>query len=69
MSYMPYRERPPEVQPKWRRILAEQGRTMTWLSTETGKSYPLISAYSIGRKVPPPEWLDKVSELLGVDVR
>lgn len=42
---------------------------MTWLSTETGKSYPLISQYSIGRKIPPPEWLDKVSELLGVDVR
>jgi hypothetical protein len=59
----------PEVRREWRTILKEQGRTMTWLAQQTGKSYPQIANWATGRAKAPEEWLDKVGELLGEPVR
>lgn len=58
-----------EVQPKWKEVLRRQGRTLTWLARETGITYPVATHYAIGRTKPSEEWLEKVSELLGEDVR
>ena len=69
MTHMETIARTPEVRPHWRDVLKEQGRTMTWLSRQTGKSYPMVQAYAEGRSPAPLAWLEKVSELLGVQVR
>lgn len=58
-----------EVQLDWRAILREQGRTMTWLAQETGKTYPQVVSYSNGTAKTPPAWLDEVYRLLGEDPR
>jgi lambda repressor-like predicted transcriptional regulator len=68
MQHMDTVDRTPEVHPHWLAVLKEQGRTMTWLSMRTQKSYPMVKAYADGRSRPPKEWLDKVAELLGVPV-
>lgn len=59
----------PEVRAKWFQVLQAQGRKLTWLAKETNVSYPVATHYAQGRTEPPPEWLEKVSQLLGVDVR
>lgn len=59
----------PEVRRHWRQMLREQGRTLTWLAQETGKSYPVIQTYANGRTPPPLEWLERVYELLGEPTR
>lgn len=51
----------------WVAILREQGRTMTWLSQETGKTYPQVRAYATGITKPPSEWLERVHQLLGIE--
>jgi hypothetical protein len=58
-----------EVRRKWKEVLREQGRTLTWLSIATRTGYPLVANYSVGRREPKQEWLDKVSEVLGEKVR
>ena len=55
--------------PHWKAVLREQGRAMTWLARNTDRSPFTVHAYSSGAKVPPQTWLDRVSELLGVQVR
>ena len=42
---------------------------MTWLAQQTGKSYPQVVNWSLGRAAAPREWLEKVGELLGEPVR
>lgn len=69
MAHMESIQAAPKVQPKFREILYRQGRTLTWLGQATGVSYPVVTAYAQGRSKPPEAWLDKVSELLGEDVR
>lgn len=59
----------PELRREWRTILKEQGRTMTWLAQATGKSYPQVVNWALGRATAPREWLERVSELLGEPVR
>ena len=59
----------PEVRARWFHVLRAQGRKLTWLAKETNVSYPVATHYAQRRTEPPPEWLDKVSELLGEDVR
>lgn len=59
----------PDLQPKWKRVLKDQGRSLSWLSMKTGVGYPTVAQWSIGARTPPAWWLDKVSELLGEDVR
>lgn len=54
-----------EVGRDWVRILREQGRSMAWLATQTGTTYPKVVAYRKGITPAPPEWLDRVYELLG----
>jgi len=69
MAYMDTVVETTEVRRKWKEVLREQGRTLTWLSIATRTSYPLVANYSVGRREPKQEWLDKVSELLGEKVR
>jgi hypothetical protein len=59
----------PEVPPTWATILRRQGRTMTWLAQQTGKTYPQVRNYYHGNAKAPDEWLDRVEELLGETVR
>jgi len=54
----------PEVRREWRTILREQGRTLTWLAQETGKTYPQVTSYAQGTAKVPEEWLERVYELL-----
>ena len=61
--------RTPDVLLSWREVLKEQGLTMTWLASRSGKSPSTVQAYAYGKLTPPAEWLDKVSDLLGVRVR
>lgn len=58
-----------EVRPMWATILRKQGRTMTWLARETGKTYPQVRNYYHGNAKAPDEWLDQVEALLGEPVR
>jgi len=58
-----------EVLPSWRDVLKDQGRTMTWLASRSGKSHATVQAYAYGKLKAPEAWLAKVSELLGVAVR
>jgi predicted transcriptional regulator len=54
------------TEPKaWRTVLDEQGRQLRWLADQTGKSRRTVYAYSRGDLIPPDEWLEAVSELLG----
>lgn len=55
----------PEVDSDWRSKMREQGRTLTWLARETGKTYPQVTAYAQGKAKVPDEWLARVHELLG----
>ena len=59
----------PEVRRDWRTILREQGRNMVWLAEQTGKTYPQVTSYALGRVKVPDEWLKRVEELLGEPVR
>jgi hypothetical protein len=58
----------PEVQQDWRIELRRQGRTLTWLARETGRTYPQISAYAQGRAKIPEDFIVRVRELLGENV-
>ena len=69
MAHMDTVDERHEVRPRWKEILYRQGRTLTWLAKETDRSYPVVAQWSIGARKPPDSWLDKVSELLGEDVR
>lgn len=58
-----------EVRPLWREVMREQGRKLPWLARKTGKSESTIDAYAYGKIKPSDEWLERVSDLLGVRVR
>jgi hypothetical protein len=52
----------------WRTVLFDQGRTLGWLADQTGKARRTVYAYSRGGLIPPTEWLQDVSALLGQPV-
>lgn len=62
-------DRTPEPGRDWRQILREQGRTLTWLAQETGKTYPQVTSYAQGTAKVPADWLERVHQLLGVSSR
>lgn len=62
-------EATPEVRREWRAVLKEQGRNLAWLAQETGKTYPQVTSYALGRVKVPQDWLDQVEQILGVPVR
>ena len=69
---MPHMETPtetPEDVKPWREVMREQGRKVPWLARQTGRAESTVWGYAYGRNPTPPEWLAKVSELLGVKVR
>ena len=59
----------PEVGTPFREVMREQGRKISWLARQTGKAERTVWGYAYGNARAPQEWLDKVSELLGVKVR
>ena len=57
------------TEPKhWRTVLNEQGRSLTWLASMTGRPRRSIYAYSRGDMRPTKEWLEAASRALGQDV-
>jgi hypothetical protein len=58
-------DRKPVSDRDWRPILREQGRTLTWLAQQTGKTYPQVTSYAQGTAKAPAEWLEQVYALLG----
>lgn len=69
MAHMETVARTSEVRRHWKEVLQEQGRSLSWLSIATKTGYPTVANYSTARREPPKAWLEKVSELLGEDVR
>lgn len=68
-AYMQSTDETPEVHRDWRTILREQGRNMSWLAAQTGKTYPQVASYAYGTAKVPAEWLEQVYALLGEPVR
>lgn len=56
------------TRPSWRDLTFAQGRTLSWLAGQTGKSTRTIYAYSRGVLKPSEEWLTTVGQLLGEEV-
>jgi hypothetical protein len=52
----------------WRTVLAEQGRTITWLAIQTGRPRRSLYAYAQGQMRPTAEWLAAASRALGQEV-
>ena len=50
-------------------ILKEQGRTQTWLAEQLGKSYVMVTNYCNNKAQPSIEVLNRIANLLDVDVR
>ena len=49
-------------------VLEEQGRSQKWLAMKLGKSYNMVNAYVCNRQQPRLETLNKIAEILDVDV-
>lgn len=50
-------------------VLKEQGRSQTWLSQKLGKSYVMVTNYCNNKAQPNIEVLNKIAEILDIDVR
>lgn len=50
-------------------ILEEKGIKQTWLAEKLGKSYNMINAYVQNRRQPSLIDLNKIAEILDIDVR
>lgn len=50
-------------------VLADKGIKQTWLSEKLGKSYNMVNSYVQNRQQPRLEILNKIAEILDVDVR
>lgn len=50
-------------------ILIIQGLTQTWLSEQLGKSYNMVNGYVQNRRQPSLELLNKIADILNIDVR
>ena len=51
---------------RWREVLREQGRSLTWLAERTGVARVTVYTYSQGVRRPPKAWLARTAEVLGV---
>ena len=69
MAHMNTSAETPEVGTPFREVMREQGRKISWLAQKTGKAERTVWGYAYGNSKPSQEWLDQVSELLGVKVR
>ncbi|MDL2308107.1 helix-turn-helix transcriptional regulator [Bacteroidales bacterium OttesenSCG-928-B11] len=50
-------------------VLGERGIKQTWLAEKLGKSFNMVNAYVCNRKQPSLETLNRISELLQVDMK
>jgi putative transcriptional regulator len=50
-------------------VLIEKDLTQTWLSDQLGKSYNMVNGYVQNRRQPSLELLNKIAEILNIDVR
>lgn len=50
-------------------VLLEKGIKQTWLADRLGKSYNIVNGYVQNRRQPSLEDLNKIAEILDVDVR
>ncbi|BFP43231.1 helix-turn-helix transcriptional regulator [Flavobacteriaceae bacterium GF1] len=50
-------------------ILKKQGRTQTWLADQINKSYVVVTNYCNNKSQPSLPLLNKIAEVLDVDVR
>jgi len=50
-------------------VLSEKDLTQTWLSEQLGKSYNMVNGYVQNRRQPSLELLNKIAEILNIDVR
>ena len=57
-----------DAPPRWRAVLEEQGRSLTWLAQRTGVSRAAVYAYSQRARRPQRAWFERVAEVLGVPV-
>ncbi|MDY6801173.1 MAG: helix-turn-helix transcriptional regulator [Bacteroidota bacterium] len=50
-------------------VLEEKGIKQTWLAEKLGKSYNMINSYAQNRRQPSLVDLNKIAEILNVDIR
>lgn len=50
-------------------VLTEKDLTQTWLSEQLGKSYNMVNGYVQNRRQPSLELLNRIAEILNIDVR
>ncbi|MEQ8905135.1 helix-turn-helix transcriptional regulator [Ekhidna sp.] len=50
-------------------VLTKQGRTQTWLASQIGKSYVVVTNYCNNNTQPSIEVLKKIAQILDVDIR
>ncbi len=50
-------------------VLVEKDRSQTWLSEKLGKSFSTVNAYCCNRQQPSLTTLQKIAELLDVDIK
>ena len=52
-----------------KKVLKEQGRTQTWLAEQIEKSYVVVTNYCNNKTQPSLPLLNKIAQVLDVDVR
>lgn len=50
-------------------VLVEHDLSQTWLSEQLGKSFSTVNAYCSNRQQPSLEMLQKIAEILNVDIK
>ncbi len=50
-------------------VLTHEGKKQTWLAENLGKSYNMVNSYVQNRRQPSVENLNRIADLLDVDVR
>lgn len=50
-------------------VLEERGIKQTWLAEKLGKSYNMVNSYAQNRTQPSLEILNKIADILKIDVR
>ena len=50
-------------------VLSEKGISQTWLAKQLGKSFSMVNAYACNRIQPNLETLQRIAEILQVDLK
>ena len=54
----------PTFRDEWRNELSRQGRSLRWLAQATESKASTVYAYSIGKRRPTDDWLERVAQAL-----